>query len=376
MSKLQSRRFILTINNPFWENVEVDNSLQVKENFYKLDYLKDNKNCDLFEFHLVEKEFEENGVKTKMLIERPFFKNIDCVYKFVENLEHIKYSMFQLEKGENEGTYHIQMFLVFSIGKRFSTIKTYFPTAHFEDVKGSNIQCRDYCSKSETRVEGPFEYGEFAEERARTDVKGFIELVKAGTDLNTLFNLYPSLALRNYERIEKIRQQEKLQQVLHNGPKNMDVTFIYGPPGTGKTTFAYEKCGGYPNAYRVTKYNNGSFDNYNGEDYIIFDEFSGKFSIEDMNNYLDIHPCVLPARFSNKVALYTKVYIISNLSLKELYQEVQEAHPWQYEAFLRRIHNVIRIDKGHNVIYEKSNNVSQQLSLSDSDLKELEDIGL
>ena len=92
-----------------------------------------------------------------------------------------------------------------------------------------------------------------------------------------------------------------------------------------------------------------------------------------MNNYLDVHPCVLPARFANKVAMYTNVYIVSNLSLSELYTDIQQKYPYQYQAFLRRIHNVIRIDKiGMPPIYEKRSAEGVQLEMTNSnDLDEI-----
>ena len=50
--------------------------------------------------------------------------------KYVKELEHFKYVIFQREKGHEKETEHFQMFIVFSISKRFNTIKGYFPTAH------------------------------------------------------------------------------------------------------------------------------------------------------------------------------------------------------------------------------------------------------
>lgn len=72
-------------------------------------------------------------------------------------------------------------FISFESDKRFQTVKNILPFAHIEKAMGSNVQCRDYCSKPETRVAGPFEYGKFAEERERTDMRDFFELVKADT---------------------------------------------------------------------------------------------------------------------------------------------------------------------------------------------------
>jgi hypothetical protein len=63
-----------------------------------------------------------------------------------------------------------------------------------------------------------------------------------------------------------------------------------------------------------------------------------------MLNYLDIYPLELPCRYTNKVACFTKVYIVSNLDLNEQYRDVQFDYPETWKAFLRRIHKVMYID--------------------------------
>jgi hypothetical protein len=74
-----------------------------------------------------------------------------------------------------------------------------------------------------------------------------------------------------------------------------------------------------------------------------------------MLNYLDIYPLRLPARYSDRVAAYTKVYIISNISLLEQYKKLIYNHPLDFQAFLRRIHEVHLYLKDYdgNVIIEK-----------------------
>ena len=59
--------------------------------------------------------------------------------------------------------------------------------------------------------------------------------------------------------------------------------------------------------------------------------------IEVMLNLLDVYPPILPARYSDKVACFTKVYITSNLPLNRQYETVQLCHPDTWKAFLRRI---------------------------------------
>ena len=68
-----------------------------------------------------------------------------------------------------------------------------------------------------------------------------------------------------------------------------------------------------------------------------------------MLNYLDIYPVKLPARYTDRSALYTSVYIISNLSLEEQYKHVLLYEPEVWKAFLRRIHRVYQYNSDGTV---------------------------
>lgn len=96
---------------------------------------------------------------------------------------------------------------------------------------------------------------------------------------------------------------------------------------------------GYSNCYRVTDYQH-PFDSYNGQDIVIFEEFRSSLKIQDMLNYLDGYPLDLPCRYNNKIACFTKVYIISNISLNDQYYDIQRNYEETWKAFLRRIHEV------------------------------------
>ena len=93
------------------------------------------------------------------------------------------------------------------------------------------------------------------------------------------------------------------------------------------------------NVFRITDYLH-PFDLYKGQDVILFDEFRSSLKIQDMLNYLDGYPLELPCRYANKIACYTKVYLISNISLESQYMNIQLDSPETWDAFLRRIHTV------------------------------------
>lgn len=70
---------------------------------------------------------------------------------------------------------------------------------------------------------------------------------------------------------------------------------------------------------------------------MILEEYRSQFKIADILNYLDGYPLLLPCRYFNRQACYTKVFIISNIPLENQYTSVvQESRA----AFLRRVHQV------------------------------------
>lgn len=340
------RRYFLTINNPFFnsndfEEVDLKNTnLDLKEDYYNLKDLKNDDCSNFFEFKFIKILIDNK----EFVVERPFFKNFDSVRDYINQLEHFKYSCGQLECGEKEKTNHIQTFIVFEIGKRFSTIKRYFPVAHIEICRGSNAECKAYCSKKETRVDNfTFEIGKFAEERSRTDIVDFLECLNNGVSNTELQTMFPMLYLKHCSNIEKLREMKRHDD-LCNEYRKLDITYIYGPPRTGKT-FSIANMYGQKNIHLIRVYRFGMFDNYNGQDVLVFDEFNSQIKITEMNAYLDTYAMTLPARFYDRQANYTKVYIISNLPLQSQYIEEQEHTPVIYKAFCERIKTIIRFDE-------------------------------
>ncbi len=273
--------------------------------------------------------------------------------EYLKNLEHFKYYMFQREKGEEKGTIHFQIFIVFRISKRFSTIKSYFPTAHIEKAQGSNIQCRDYCSKSETRISGPYEDGKFSEEGGRTDLKEFYELIDSGASDLQLRELYPSLFLKEFNKLDKLRTLRK-SEIFKKQERDVEVIYIYGPSGSGKTTYVRDLIRNDSYFY-VDTFDNSAFTGYAGEDILVIDEFkgNGQFNIQFMNRLLDFSPVKLRGLNFLGQACFTKVYIISNFHYRELYKQEQEENISQYNGFVRRLSKVIRINPSTDIFVER-----------------------
>lgn len=137
--------------------------------------------------------------------------------------------------------------------------------------------------------------------------------------------------------------------------RNIETIYIFGETGVGKTSLVYKKYNP-DDICRITNYRNGniSFDSYNGQKILVFDEYRSQIAISEMLCYLDIYPVQLPARYMDRTACYEKVYILSNLGLEEQYRDVQNKSPETWNAFIRRISKIIELqEKDIMVEYDK-----------------------
>ena len=251
------------------------------------------------------------------------------------------------------GTFHTHVF-IFATPIRFSTLKARFPIAHIEKAYGSAEQNREYIrkegkwsesEKSETSIAGSFEeWGNLPTEKSeKNPIQSQLILdVEEGKRTAEIVRDIPALVFKIKE-IETLRQT-MLKERYDMENRELMVTYLFGKTGVGKTKSIFAK---YPanEICRITSYRKNGiyFDNYSTQNVLVFEEFYSQIPIEDMLNYLDIYPLSLPARYSDRVACYTKVYITSNIPLEEQYLEVQYKHPETWKAFLRRIHEVIEL---------------------------------
>ena len=251
------------------------------------------------------------------------------------------------------GTYHTHIFFCAPSPVRFSTIKKRFPTAHIEKAYGTPKENRNYITKSgqwtdtskaETSVPDTFEeWGTLpadSEDKA-PEMFQLMQEVRSGKTIMEVIEEHPNFAFRIRE-IELLRQTI-LAEKYSVEKRKLDVTYLYGASGAGKTWGIFERhdpreiC-------RITDYggrNGVRFDAYRCQDVLVFEEFHSQIPINSMLNYLDIYPLMLPARYADRTACYTKVYLTSNLPLEEQYRDVQRYQMETWRAFLRRITNVV-----------------------------------
>ena len=263
------------------------------------------------------------------------------------------------------GTYHTHIFLFSPSPMRFSTVKNRFSTAHIEKAYGSAKANRAYIlkeghwadtDKAETSVSGTFEeWGDLPAEKEEEapEMLKLIQDLRAGKSVMEIIEDNPKLAFRIRE-IETLRQAI-LEEKYSAENRALEVTYLYGASGTGKTRGIFEKHD-RKSICRITDYggrNGVRFDAYHCQDVLVLEEFHSQIPISAMLNYLDIYPLTLPARYTDRIACYTKVYITSNIPLEEQYRDIQRYQMETWRAFLRRVQNVIEYLRDGSTVQHK-----------------------
>lgn len=135
-----------------------------------------------------------------------------------EDVELIKkwgiYGGAQLERGE-EGTPHIQGFVIFKTNQRLNALKKVHSKAHWEVMRGTIEDSENYCSDEDTRIEGtePFVWGERPVNRqgARTDLDDAIDAIRSAVGgvrsrLDAAIDAQPSSVAKYARGLEVIAQ--------------------------------------------------------------------------------------------------------------------------------------------------------------------------
>jgi len=362
----RASRYGFTINNPFITDeikvVDINNLTDeqkaiFRENAHDYSVLKEPQNEKFFDFAFVEYDIKENfEIVQKVIAERVFFKDYQSAENYFKTIEFIDYFCFQYEKGLM-GNLHLQGFMHFEKPMDFNVVRKVFPTIHLQPCDGTNQDNIDYCCKSNTKLDG-YDFVACgvapAEERSRTDMTEFYNDVAELMPIDELFAKHPHATLIGLNRIETM-QQRIIDGKFKNLVRQLHVTYIYGEPDTGKTTYLQRVLGLMPIKYgKITDYKSYNFDEYKNQDIIVFDEYDSQYPLTMFNDILDGQPRELHARYGNRIACYTKAFIISNYAPTELYKkERADGKEKSFQGFMRRINEIIYMPDRDMYIWQK-----------------------
>lgn len=181
----------------------------------------------------------------------------------------VSYAIWQLEKAGTTGTVHFQMYFELRKPQRFSFIKKLLKTdkLHCEAKKGTRDEARDYCRKEDTRLAGPFEYGEWkdAGQGRRSDLESVVNSAKEGKDLLQTYEELGVAAIRFNKQFNVARLM-----FAANVPRIKPVVIVHwGESGTGKT---HDATSGLEHRDYFIKSPGKWWDGYEGQSVVIMDD--------------------------------------------------------------------------------------------------------
>lgn len=279
------------------------------------------------------------------------------------------------EEGDECETLHTHIFIYRSSPFTARQIDNLFPKMHRDNCYGTALESRayvlkdgekfnkapdgsyDYTDSKGKRHQGInysdsfFEFGTCPDEHQGKSAAAvlIVDMVRDGASNREIVETVAS-AYKDIDKIERTRSMFRDAQYA-NCWRDLAVTYIFGSTGSGKTRSVMDRYG-YSNCYRVTDYKH-PFDTYDGQDVIIFEEFRSSLKHGDMLNYLDGYPLLLPCRYFNRQACFTKVFIITNVPPEDQYPNIDKESRL---AFWRRIHTITEyMGNGFNVEYKGLN---------------------
>lgn len=170
---------------------------------------------------------------------------------FINDFSNIRYAVWQKECAPSTSMLHLQGYIEFKKPVRLPACKSYFVfnDVHLEKRKGTREQARAYCKKEESRVQGPFEYGEWIQGPGkRSDLDEVQEAIKNGATANDIDEQFPKQAAKYHSWVQRRLAAHQLE-ILR--PPQIELRpwqtglrdLLLGPPHPRKIHWYWEETG-------------------------------------------------------------------------------------------------------------------------------------
>lgn len=236
----------------------------------------------------------------------------------------VRYLVYQVERAPTSGTEHIQGYIELRDPLRFKAIVDLLPAgAHVESARASAKQNVLYCTKADTRANGPYEFGtpSFREQGRRSDLLDTVAaLAKSRSLLEAIDGDEAKEACyAKYSRGLQALASLKGKALRPPQPiRKKRVVCLWGPTGTGKTHTAYTSLqAAYPDEEPfIVPDNSGRwFDGYHGQSGVIFDDFRAEDDHMPVSLFLritDQYPISVPIKGGFQPWKPEVIYLTSN----------------------------------------------------------------
>lgn len=262
--------------------------------------------------------------------------------KFEEKLpDRVRGIAFQEERGE-EGTRHLQIHVELTTTLRVNGVKRELGCEylHVERAR-SRAASRTYCTKADTRIDGPWEFGDLGNRQGnRTDLQAFQEAIDAGTEDRDLWQEHFATMLRHHRAVGVYRLARR--PATRAEPR---VRVYYGPPGTGKSHRALQEAQEYGTPYFPDLTGQISrWDGYDGVSPVVIDDFVDQVNIHFMKRVLDKYPLQVPIMGGFIPFSPSYIFITSNHHPANWWDGNRNVKNVDRAAIIRRLHAIESMD--------------------------------
>lgn len=226
------------------------------------------------------------------------------------------YVIAQLEQGEQTGTNHIQFTAYFDQPRKLSSFAGI--PAHMEPCISVKA-CVAYCAKSETRKEGPCEWGvkpKSADKKVPIDWDKIWQDAKAGR-----MELIPApQRVTHYSKLRMIQKDFILMQPTPRYLPNRVSYWIWGEPGIGKTYRPYSDFATTLYPKLPNKWWDGYVPDFHKQ--VLLDDVqkeSVKWLHELLIRWSDKYLTLGEIKGSTTTLIYELFIVTSNWSIEEMY---------------------------------------------------------
>jgi hypothetical protein len=288
-------------------------------------------------------------------LNNPLQEEIERIQQLRHQEANIRGIYAGYERGKRLDTPHVQGFITFTGCTTRKHVSKLLGSRAYVEAKykgATKKQAIKYCLKDgEILVAWP----ELPEEREKheiqtkqmskqqAEVRQFLETLRTETERTEVEDAYPTLALRNYQYVDRETSKNKLKRLrIWGGDLRAKNLWLWGEPGSGKTRWAYENRG--PGAV-YSKAQSKWWDGFDPSHHtiVLIDEFSPEVKglTNMMKQWADRYPCIQQCKGSHTaIAPGTfNVIVTSNYPIAECF------HPTDVAAIQRRF-TEIHMTKG------------------------------
>lgn len=230
----------------------------------------------------------------------------------------IKYGIGQIEECPTTGRRHLQFYVQLHRSQRLTWLKAKIDSeAHWEPARGSFEENKKYCTKEESRIEGPWEVGIPARQGKQTGLDEATELVVSGTPLSEVAKLFPVVWVRHGRGLADLRKTLCLETDRREfGPDGPELWVLWGPAGSGKSRWVKEH---WPDAFWKAPYSTW-WDGYGTHETVVLDDFKDDgMRLTDFQRLIDWYPLWVEVKGGSLPMLAKRYVITSNYDPEHWY---------------------------------------------------------